>query len=125
MHVIGKETSERLDVISAQYRAIVTHRPRLACRARERIVEVPAPERLPTGTMVASIWLAGIGKVPAVFGDQQCQGQPLLRGVYTGWGRATTAPAAPKAKTKLILDKQPLFDAVPDISHLVEAWNLH
>ena len=30
MHVIGEETSERLDVIPAQYRVIVTHRPRLS-----------------------------------------------------------------------------------------------
>ena len=32
MHVIGEETSERLDVIPAQYRVIVTHRPQ-ACLA--------------------------------------------------------------------------------------------
>ena len=38
MHVIGEDTSERLDVIPAQYRVIVTHWPRLACRACERIV---------------------------------------------------------------------------------------
>ena len=38
MHVIGEETSERLDVIPAQYRVIVTHRPKLACRACEKIV---------------------------------------------------------------------------------------
>ena len=30
MHVIGEETSERLDVIPAQYRVIVTHRCRFA-----------------------------------------------------------------------------------------------
>ena len=30
MHVIGEETSERLDVIPAQYRVIITHRPRLS-----------------------------------------------------------------------------------------------
>ena len=36
MHVIGEETSERLDVIPAQYRVIVvTHRPRLACRGTQ------------------------------------------------------------------------------------------
>ena len=60
MHVIGEETSERLDVIPAQYQVIVTHRPRLACRACERIVEAPAPEHLiksglPTEAMVASV----------------------------------------------------------------------
>ena len=36
MHVIGEETSERLDVIPAQYRVIITHRPRLACVQRQR-----------------------------------------------------------------------------------------
>ena len=35
MHVIGEETSERLDVIPAQFRVIVTHRPKYACRACE------------------------------------------------------------------------------------------
>ena len=47
MHVIGEETSERLDVIPAQFRAIVTHRPKYACRACEQaVVQAPAPERL-------------------------------------------------------------------------------
>src|SRR4051794_30622713 len=34
MTVIGEDTSERLDVIPAQFRVIVTKRPKLACRAR-------------------------------------------------------------------------------------------
>ena len=33
MHVIGEEASERLDVIPAQHRVIVTRRPKYACRA--------------------------------------------------------------------------------------------
>ena len=33
MTVIGEDTSERLDVIPAQFRVIVTKRPKLACRA--------------------------------------------------------------------------------------------
>jgi transposase len=33
MHVIGEETSQRLDVVPAQFRVIVTHRPKYACRA--------------------------------------------------------------------------------------------
>jgi transposase len=36
MHMIGEETSEQLDVVSAQYRVIVTHRPKFACRVCER-----------------------------------------------------------------------------------------
>jgi hypothetical protein len=35
MHLIGEETSERLDVIPAQFRVIVTHRQKYACRACE------------------------------------------------------------------------------------------
>jgi transposase len=64
MHVIGEERSERLDVIPAQYRVIVTRRPKYACRACEgAILQAPAPERLikgglPTEVMVAHV-LAG------------------------------------------------------------------
>src|SRR5437868_9775443 len=47
MHVIGEETSERLDVIPAQFRVLVMHRPKCACRACERaVVQAPAPERV-------------------------------------------------------------------------------
>ena len=61
MHVIGEETSERLDVIPAQFRVIVTHHPKYACRACEEApVQAPAPERLikgglPTEAMVAYV----------------------------------------------------------------------
>src|SRR5580658_770030 len=61
MHVIGEEKSERLDVIPAQHRVIVTRRPKYACRACESaIVQAPAPERLikgglPTEAMVAHV----------------------------------------------------------------------
>src|SRR5438132_19184 len=64
MHVIGEETSQRLDVIPAQFRVIVTHRPKYACRACEEApVQAPAPERLikgglPTEAMVAYVLAA-------------------------------------------------------------------
>ena len=64
MHVIGKETSQRLDVIPAQFRVVVTHRPKYACRACEQaVVQAPAPERLiksglPTEAMVAYVLVA-------------------------------------------------------------------
>ena len=38
MHVIGEDTAERLDMIPAQYRVVVTHRPKYACRACEQAV---------------------------------------------------------------------------------------
>ena len=64
MHVIGEETSQRLDVIPAQFRVIVAHRPKYACRACEAApVQAPAPERLikaglPTEAMVAYVLAA-------------------------------------------------------------------
>ena len=61
MHVIGEEKSERLDVIPAQHRILVTRRPKYACRAcAGAVVQAPAPERLirsglPTEAMVAHV----------------------------------------------------------------------
>ena len=61
MHVIGEESSQRLDKIPAQYQVIVTHRPKYGCRACEgAVVQAPAPERLiksgiPTEALVASV----------------------------------------------------------------------
>ena len=61
MHAIGADISERLDVVPAQFRVLVTRRPKYACRAcEEAVVQAPAPERLikgglPTEAMVASV----------------------------------------------------------------------
>jgi transposase len=57
--VIGQDTSEHLDMAPAQYRVIVTHRPKLACRACEgTIVQRLSPPKLieggiPTEPLVA------------------------------------------------------------------------
>jgi len=46
-HVIGEDVSERLDIIPAQFRVIVTRRPKYACRScEEGIVQAPAPAHL-------------------------------------------------------------------------------
>jgi transposase len=61
MHVIGEEKSERLDVIPAQHRILVTRRPKYGCRACVgAVVQAPAPERLirsglPTEALVAHV----------------------------------------------------------------------
>jgi transposase len=58
------ETSERLDVMPAQFRVIVEHRPKYACRScEEAVVQAPALERLiksglPTEAMVAHVLVA-------------------------------------------------------------------
>src|SRR5450432_2985473 len=61
MTVIGEDTSERLDVIPAQFRVIVTKRPKLTCRAcTGTVVQASAPARLieggiPTEALVAHV----------------------------------------------------------------------
>ena len=61
MHVIGEEKSERLDVIPAQHRVLVTRRPKYGCRVcASAVVQAPAPERLiraglPTEALVAHV----------------------------------------------------------------------
>lgn len=38
LHKMGEDTSERLDVIPAQFRVLVTRRPKYACRSCEEVV---------------------------------------------------------------------------------------
>ena len=58
---IGCDESQRLDIVPAQYRVIVTRRPKLACRACHGVVlQHAAPERLirgglPTERLVAHV----------------------------------------------------------------------
>jgi transposase len=59
---IGVDAAERLDVIPAQFRVIVTKRPKLACRACAGgvVLQAPAPARLiegglPTEATVAQV----------------------------------------------------------------------
>jgi len=58
---IGSDESQRLDVVPAQYRVIVTRRPKLACRTCHGVVlQHAAPERLikgglPTERLVAHV----------------------------------------------------------------------
>ena len=57
MHAIGADVSERLEVIPAQFRVLVTRRPKYACRAcEETVVQAPAPERLIKGPYRPRRW---------------------------------------------------------------------
>jgi len=64
MQVIGEDRSSRLDVIPAQYRVLITRRPKYACRnCQEGVVQAAAPARLiagglPTERLVAQVLVA-------------------------------------------------------------------
>lgn len=64
LHVMGEDVSERLDMVPAQFRVIVTRRPKYACRGCQEVVaQAPAPARLieggiPTEATVAHVLVA-------------------------------------------------------------------
>ncbi len=50
LHRIGEDVSEKLDIVPAQFRVLVTRRPKYACRACEEVVvQAAAPARLIEG----------------------------------------------------------------------------
>ena len=68
LHVIGEDTSKRLDKVPAKVRVVATRRPKYACRSCEKtgadtvagVIQAPAPARLiegglPTEAMVADV----------------------------------------------------------------------
>jgi transposase len=98
MHRIGEDVAERLDVIPAQFRVIVTRRPRYGCRACESaVVQAPAPARLiegglPTEALVAHVLVSKYADHLPLYRQSQIyarQGIELDRSTLADWvGRA-------------------------------------
>jgi transposase len=104
MTVIGEDTSERLDVIPAQFRVIVTRRPKLACRSCTGIVvQAPAPARLieggiPTEALVAHVLVARYADHLPLYRQAQImarQGVILERSTLSFWMGYAAAEVAP------------------------------
>ena len=98
MHRIGEDVAERLDVIPAEFRVIVTRRPKYGCRACESaVVQAPAPARLiegglPTETLVAHVLVGKYADHLPLYRQSQIyarQGIELDRSTLADWvGRA-------------------------------------
>jgi transposase len=90
--------AERLDIIPAIFRVLVTRRPRYACRAcQEGVVQAPAPARLvegglPTEALVAHVVIAKYADHCPLYRQAQIfarQGMDLDRSTLADWvGRA-------------------------------------
>ena len=97
-HRIGEDVSERLDVMPAQFKVIVTRRPKYACQAcGGEVVQAPAPERLiengiPTEALVAHVLIAKYADHTPLYRQVQIyarQGITLDRSTLADWvGRA-------------------------------------
>jgi transposase len=94
MHVIGEEKSERLDVIPAQHRILVTRRPKYGCRGCVgAVVQAPAPERLiraglPTEALVAHVLVSKYAWHLPLYRQAQillAQGIEIDRSVLAFW----------------------------------------
>ena len=60
-HVIGEDVSERLDIVPAQFRVLVTRHPKYACRSCEAgTVQAPAKPRLIEGGMPTEATIASV-----------------------------------------------------------------
>ena len=123
LHQIGEDVSERLDVIPAQFRVIVTRRPKYACRdCSNGVVQAPAPARLisggmPTEATVAHVLVSKYADHLPLYRQAQIysrQGIDLDRSTLAAWvGKAayelkpvfTALIADLKRSTKLFMDE--------------------
>jgi transposase len=142
LHRIGEDTSERLDIVPAQFRVLVVRRPKYGCRACENVVvQAPAPPRLiegglPTEATVAQVLVAKYADHLPLYRQAQIyarQGIELDRSTLADWvGRAAfllrpiheRLLAALKRSTKLFADETtaPVLDPGRGRTKLGQLW---
>lgn len=113
LHCIGEDVSERLDVVPAQFRVIVTRRPKYACRAcTDGVVQAPAPARLiqaglPTEATVAHVLVSK-------YADHLYRQAQIMSRQGVDLDRSTLADWVGRAAFEL----RPVFDAlITDLKH--------
>lgn len=130
LHVIGEDTSKRLDKVPAKLTVVVTRRPKLACRDCEKtgadevagIIQAPAPARLiegglPTERLVADVVVSKFADHLPLYRQSQIlarSGVRIERSTLAGWVGAAAAELQPlhdhlvgllKASPKLFCDE--------------------
>ena len=130
LHCIGQDVSERLDIVPAQFRVIVTRRPRYACRScTDGVVQAPAPARLipggmPTEATVAHVLVSKYADHLPLYRQAQIysrQGVDLDRSTLADWVGRDAFELRPvfdalmadlKRSTKLFMDetRAPVLD---------------
>ena len=71
--LIGEDVSERLDVVAAKFRVIVTHRPKYAFKNEDGVIQAPAPAHIIEGGIPTEALLAQIAV------SKYADGLPLYR----------------------------------------------
>jgi len=124
-HIIGEDVSERLDIVPAQFRVIVTRRPKYACRSCEAgIVQAPAKPRLieggmPTEATIASVIVSKYADHLPLYRQSQIyarQGVDIDRSTLAFWVGKAAHELRPvhdallvhlKTSSKLFMDETP------------------
>ena len=117
---IGTDTAERLDVIPAQFRVLVTRRPKLACRTCPGVVlQAPAPARLieggmPTEATVAHILVSRYADHLPLYRQSQIlarQGIEIGREVLADWAGTGATEIVPVVRRmrEILLTSARLF----------------
>ncbi|MGB3244957.1 MAG: IS66 family transposase [Sulfitobacter sp.] len=124
-HIIGEDISERLDIVPAQFRVIVTRRPKYACRSCEAgIVQAPAKLRLieggmPTEATIASVIVSKYADHLPLYRQSQIyarQGVDIDRSTLAFWVGKAAHELKPvhdamlvhlKTSSKLFMDETP------------------
>ena len=120
LHKIGEDRSERLDIIPAQFRVIVTVRPKMACRScGDGINRALAPKRLvagglPTEALVAYILTSKYADHLPLYRQEQIfsrQGVEIERAVMAGWVGHAAARLKPLTErmTEIMMGMDRLF----------------
>ncbi len=130
LHVIGEDSSKRLDKVPAKVRVIITRRPKYACRACDKtgaddvagIIQAPAPPRLiegglPTEALVADVVVSKHADHLPLYRQSQIlarHGVKIERSTLAQWVGAAAAELQPlhdhllgvlKASPKLFCDE--------------------
>jgi transposase len=146
LHCIGEDASERLDIIPAQFRVIVTRLPKYACRScTDGVVQAqaPAPARsipggMPTEATVAHVLVGKCADHLPLYREAQIysrQGVDLVRSTLADWvGRAAfelrpvfeALMADLKRFTKLFMDetRAPVLDPGAKKTKTGDFWAL-
>jgi transposase len=98
LHLIGEDKSERLDIVPAQFKVVVTRRPKYGCRTCEgAVVQAPAPDHvvaggIPSEALVAHVIVSKYADHLPLYRQAQIfsrQGIALDRATLAEWvGRA-------------------------------------
>lgn len=124
-HIIDEDVSERLDIVPAQFRVLVTRRPKYACRSCEAgIIQAPAKPRLieggmPTEATVASVIVSKYADHLPLYRQSQIyarQGVDIDRSTLAFWVGKAAHELKPvhdallahlKTSSKLFMDETP------------------